>query len=46
MIAYDNSEVRVITEKPMTTAVEKCRAINKACKQIGRHITVSVEIVA
>ncbi|KIM81600.1 hypothetical protein PILCRDRAFT_821380 [Piloderma croceum F 1598] len=33
--------VRVITEKPMTTAVEKCRAINQACKQIGKHITVT-----
>jgi predicted dehydrogenase len=35
--------VRVITEKPMTTEVEKCRAVNRACKSIGKHITVRAD---
>jgi len=41
--AYVSSQVRVITEKPMTTEVEKCRAVNRACKSIGKHITVSAD---
>lgn len=33
--------VRVITEKPMTTSVEKCRRINAACQQLGKSISVA-----
>lgn len=33
--------VRVVTEKPMTTDVEKCRRINEAVKRTGNQLTVT-----
>ncbi|KAG6836540.1 hypothetical protein H0H93_006920 [Arthromyces matolae] len=33
--------VRVLTEKPMTTDVEKCRRILETVQRTGRHITVT-----
>ncbi|KAK1217386.1 hypothetical protein PQX77_019925 [Marasmius sp. AFHP31] len=33
--------VRVLCEKPMTTDVEKCRAILDAVERTGRHLTVT-----
>lgn len=36
-----HSEVRVLTEKPMTTDVEKCRRILDMVKQTGNHVTVT-----
>ncbi|KAF8881373.1 NAD(P)-binding protein [Infundibulicybe gibba] len=33
--------VRVLTEKPMTTNVEKCRNILEAVQRTGRHLTVT-----
>ncbi|KAG7097869.1 hypothetical protein E1B28_005181 [Marasmius oreades] len=33
--------VRVLTEKPMTTDVNKCRAILEAVERTGRHLTVT-----
>lgn len=32
--------VRVLTEKPNTVDVAKCRRINETCERLGRHITV------
>ena len=33
--------VRVVTEKPMTTDVEKCRRINQTAKETGGSLTVT-----
>ncbi|KAM0749085.1 NAD(P)-binding protein [Meredithblackwellia eburnea MCA 4105] len=33
--------VRVLTEKPMTTDVEKCKKINEACHRLDKHISVT-----
>lgn len=33
--------VRVLTEKPMTTDVDKCRAILETVQRTGRHLTVT-----
>ena len=33
--------VRVVTEKPMTTDVDKCRRINQAVKRTGGQLTVT-----
>ncbi|KAF9258172.1 NAD(P)-binding protein [Marasmius fiardii PR-910] len=33
--------VRVLTEKPMTTDVDKCRAILETVERTGRHLTVT-----
>ncbi|KAF8913614.1 NAD(P)-binding protein [Mucidula mucida] len=33
--------VRVLTEKPMTTDIEKCRAILETVQRTGRHLTVT-----
>ena len=34
-------QVRVVTEKPMTTDVDKCRRINQAVKRTGGQLTVT-----
>ncbi|KIK62937.1 hypothetical protein GYMLUDRAFT_41216 [Collybiopsis luxurians FD-317 M1] len=33
--------VRVLTEKPMTTDIEKCKAILQTVERTGRHLTVT-----
>jgi predicted dehydrogenase len=35
------SQVRVLTEKPMTTDVDKCRRILETVQRTGQHITVT-----
>jgi predicted dehydrogenase len=35
------SKVRVLTEKPMTTDIDKCRRILETVKKTGRHVTVT-----
>ncbi|EJU03256.1 oxidoreductase [Dacryopinax primogenitus] len=33
--------LRVLTEKPMTTTIEKCRRINETVARTGKHVTVT-----
>jgi predicted dehydrogenase len=33
--------IHVVTEKPMTTDAEKCKAILRTVKETGNHLTVT-----
>lgn len=40
-IAADEYQVRVLTEKPMTTDIEKCRRILNTVNRTANHLTVT-----